>query len=133
MDKFNNIKIGQSATIQHEITIEDIQKFVALTGDDNKLHIDKDYASNTDFKIPVVHGMLGASFISTVIGTKLPGDEALWYSQSLEFLRPVRVGDTLLVTALEEEFEILFTDDQIIEMLNFKLVCEITKEVILNK
>ena len=99
MDKFNNIKIGQSATIKHEITIEDIKKFVDLTGDDNKLHIDKDYASNTDFKIPVVHGMLGASFISTVIGTKLPGDGALWYSQSLEFLRPVRVGDTLLVTA----------------------------------
>lgn len=99
MDKFDNIKIGESATIKHQITVEDIEKFVALTGDDNKLHIDKEYASNTDFKIPVVHGMLGASFISTVIGTKLPGDGALWYSQNLEFLRPVRVGDTLLVTA----------------------------------
>ena len=52
------------------------------------------------FKKPVAHGMLGASFISTIIGTKLPGDGALWYSQSLEFLRPVRVDDTLKIVAI---------------------------------
>jgi len=99
MDKFDSIHLGQSATIQHKISIEDIEKFVSLTGDDNKLHVDKEYASKTDFKIPVVHGMLGASFISTVIGTRLPGDGALWYSQTLEFIRPVRVGDTIKIIA----------------------------------
>jgi len=97
--KYNDIKIGDKEKLNHVITSEDIEKFVELTGDDNKLHVDEKYASKTNFKKPVVHGMLGASFISTIIGTKLPGDGALWFSQSLEFLLPVRVGDTLTIFA----------------------------------
>ena len=99
MQKFNSIKIGQTATIEHKITKDDIEKFVQLTGDDNKLHIDEDYASLTSFKKPVAHGMLSASFISTIIGTKLPGDGSLWYSQSIEFLKPVRIGDEIKIIA----------------------------------
>lgn len=99
MNKFDTINIGDKAEIIHKITAEDVSKFVDLTGDDNKLHIDEKYASKTSFKIPVVHGMLGASFISTIIGTKLPGDGALWYSQSIEFLLPVRVGDVITIKA----------------------------------
>jgi 3-oxoacyl-[acyl-carrier protein] reductase len=98
LDKFNQIYIGQVAEIQHIITQEDVNKFVDLTGDDNRLHTDKEYASRTTFKKPVVHGMLGASFISTIIGTKLPGDGSLWFSQSLEFILPVRIGDIITVT-----------------------------------
>jgi len=97
MSKYESINIGDKASINHTITEKDITKFVDLTGDDNKLHIDEAYASTTEFKHPVVHGMLGASFISTIIGTKLPGDGALWFSQTLEFLRPVRVGDTITI------------------------------------
>lgn len=97
MKRFDEIQIGDFAEIVHTITDADIKKFVDLTGDDNKLHVDKDYASKTSFKKPVAHGMLGASFISTIIGTKIPGDGALWFSQSLEFLMPVRVGDTLTI------------------------------------
>ena len=97
MKKFAEIQIGDFAEIVHTITDADIKKFVDLTGDDNKLHVDKEYASKTSFKKPVAHGMLGASFISTIIGTKIPGDGALWFSQSLEFLMPVRVGDTLTI------------------------------------
>jgi len=97
--KFSEITIGQRANVKHNITSDDIDKFVDLSGDNNKLHVDKDFASRTDFKVPVVHGMIGASFISTLIGTKLPGDGALWYSQSLEFLRPVRIGDSITVEA----------------------------------
>jgi 3-oxoacyl-[acyl-carrier protein] reductase len=97
--KYSEINIGDKETLSHLITKDDIGKFVELTGDDNKLHVDEQFASRTNFKKPVVHGMLGASFISTVIGTKLPGDGALWFSQTLEFLLPVRVGDKLLVVA----------------------------------
>lgn len=97
--KYNDIKIGDKEQLTHVITIEDIEKFVELTGDDNKLHVDEKFARRTNFKKPVVHGMLGASFISTIIGTKLPGDGALWFSQSLDFLLPVRVGDILTVIA----------------------------------
>jgi len=99
MRKFDEINIGDKEKLSHVITKEDITKFVDLTGDDNKLHIDEKFASKTQFKKPVVHGMLGASFISTIIGTKMPGDGALWFSQSLEFLLPVRIGDNLTVIA----------------------------------
>ncbi|MFH0734096.1 MAG: SDR family oxidoreductase [bacterium] len=99
MGKFEDIKIGDVAEIVHVITDEDIKLFIELTGDDNKIHVDKAYASKTSFKKPVVHGMLGASFISTLIGTKLPGDGALWFSQNLEFLLPARIGDTIKVVA----------------------------------
>lgn len=97
--KYDEIKIGDKEQITHIITINDIEKFVELTGDNNKLHVDEKFASKTNFKKPVVHGMLGASFISTIIGTKLPGDGALWFSQSLDFLLPVRVGDNLTIIA----------------------------------
>jgi len=99
MKKYSDINVGDKETLSHTISKEDINKFVDLTGDDNKLHVDEKYASTTPFKKPVVHGMLGASFISTIIGTKLPGDGALWFSQTLEFLLPVRIGDELTVIA----------------------------------
>jgi len=99
MSKFEDLKVGDKAELKHKITQEDINKFVDLTGDDNKLHINAEYASKTSFKIPVAHGMLGASFISTIIGTKIPGDGALWFAQTIEFLLPVRVGDVLTVKA----------------------------------
>ena len=99
MKKFESIKVGDKAELVHSITQSDINQFMELTGDDNKLHIDNEYASKTSFKKPVVFGMLGASFISTVIGTKLPGDGALWCAQNLEFLLPVRVGDIITIKA----------------------------------
>ena len=113
MKKYSEINVGDKETLSHTITESDIEKFVQLTGDDNRLHVDEKFASTTQFKKPVVHGMLGASFISTIIGTKLPGDGALWFSQSLEFLLPVRIGDVLTVTA-----EVLKKNDkeQIIEL-----------------
>lgn len=97
MSRFDEIKIGEVAEITHTVTESDLRRFVELTGDNNRLHVDSEFAALTSFKKPVAHGMLGASFISTVIGTKLPGDGALWFSQNLEFRLPVRVGDRLTV------------------------------------
>lgn len=94
---FDDVKEGDTASLVKNITAADIRKFVELTGDDNPLHVDAEYANHTPFKEIVVHGMLGASFISTVIGTKLPGPGALWVSQSFEFNLPIRLGDTLTV------------------------------------
>lgn len=99
MTKFEKIQVGQTAEIEHTITQKDVEKFIELTGDDNRLHNDIEFSRTTELKKPVAHGMLSASFISTIIGTKIPGDGALWYYQSLEFLIPVRVGDKLLITA----------------------------------
>jgi 3-oxoacyl-[acyl-carrier protein] reductase len=99
MKKYEDIKIGDKEYLKHVITKQDIDKFVDLTGDNNKLHTDEAFSKTTSFGKPVAHGMLGASFISTIIGTKLPGDGALWFSQTLEFLLPVRIDDELTVSA----------------------------------
>jgi 3-oxoacyl-[acyl-carrier protein] reductase len=94
---FDDISIGDFRKITRVISLEDINKFVEITGDTNPLHLDSDFAKNTPFKKIVAHGMLGASFLSTVIGTKLPGPGALWISQNLNFLLPVRLGDELVI------------------------------------
>ncbi len=99
MTRYLKINIGDTAEIRHTITSADVQKFVDLSGDNNRLHVDKEFAGKTSFKKPVVHGMVGASFISTIIGTKIPGDGALWYAQALDFLLPIRVGDKLTIVA----------------------------------
>lgn len=101
---FDSLKVGDCRQLTKTITNDDIRKFVELTGDDNPLHVDRQFANETSFKDIVVHGMLGASFISTVIGTKLPGPGALWVSQTLDFLLPVRLGDelTVLCTVLQK-------------------------------
>lgn len=95
---YDAIQVGETHALEKTITEADVRKFVEMTGDDNPLHVDRAYAETTAFKDIVVHGMLGASFISTVIGTKLPGTGALWVSQNIEFLLPVRLGDVLTVS-----------------------------------
>jgi 3-oxoacyl-[acyl-carrier protein] reductase len=97
---FDAINVGDTRTLVREIGELDVRRFVEMTGDDNPLHVDRAFAETTSFRDVVVHGMLGASFISTVIGTQLPGPGALWVSQSLEFLSPVRLGDTLTVACV---------------------------------
>lgn len=99
MRNFDSFFIGEKAELSKTITLDDIQQFVQLSGDDNKLHVDREFAQKTSFKKPVAHGMIGTSFISNVIGTKLPGDGALWFSQTIDFLLPAREGDTLTVQA----------------------------------
>lgn len=94
---FDTVQEGDSRSLTRHIGEADIRRFVEMTGDDNPLHVDPAYAAQTPFKEIVVHGMLGASFISTVIGTQLPGPGALWVSQAMEFHLPVRLGDTLTV------------------------------------
>lgn len=95
---FELIQVGETHALVKIITEVDVRKFVEMTGDDNPLHVNRAYAETTAFKDIVVHGMLGASFISTVIGTKLPGTGALWVAQNMEFLLPVRLGDELTIS-----------------------------------
>ncbi|KRA60359.1 short-chain dehydrogenase [Caulobacter sp. Root655] len=97
---FETLQVGDTRSLSRTISEADVRRFVEMTGDDNPLHVDRAYAESTSFKDIVVHGMLGASFISTVIGTQLPGPGALWVAQSLEFLLPVRLGDTLTIACV---------------------------------
>jgi 3-oxoacyl-[acyl-carrier protein] reductase len=96
---FENIQEGFVQELCHTVTARDIQQFCELTGDVNPLHLDKGFARQAGFGKPVVYGMLSASFISTVIGTLLPGPGALWLSQTLEFVHQVYENDEIRVVA----------------------------------
>lgn len=97
-------QVGDSAEVTREITQEDVQAFASLSGDDNPLHLDASFAARTRFRQPIAHGMLTASLISAVIGTRLPGPGGIYLSQELKFVRPVFIGDR--VTARAEILDI---------------------------
>ncbi|HZE70991.1 MAG TPA: MaoC family dehydratase [Pyrinomonadaceae bacterium] len=92
-----NLKVGDTASITREITDKDISAFAELTGDHNPVHLDEAFAQKTRFGRRIAHGMLGASLISTALGTRLPGLGSIYLSQTLQFLGPVYIGDTLTV------------------------------------
>ena len=95
---FDELAIGDSATIERTLTTEDIQLFAVLSGDVNPQHLDAEYAASTRFQGVIAHGMLGGALISAVLGTRLPGPGTIYLGQTLKFLAPVRVGDTLRVS-----------------------------------
>jgi 3-hydroxybutyryl-CoA dehydratase len=99
------LKIGDTAEFAKTVSESDIYLYAGITGDFNPAHINEDYAKNTFFKTRIAHGMLSAGFISTVIGTKLPGTGSIYVKQDLRFLAPVRIGDT--ITARVEVIEII--------------------------
>ena len=86
---------GQHVAFTKTFTEEDVQRFIAITGDVNPLHVDDAFAAGTRFGRRVLHGMLTASLFSTMVGMLLPGTGAIYRSQSLTFLGPVYVGDTV--------------------------------------
>jgi len=92
---FEDLAEGMSEVHSRTVTEADIAAFAGISGDTNPLHLSEDFAKNTLLEGRVAHGMLTASYISTVIGTKLPGPGCLYVSQSLRFKGPVRAGDTV--------------------------------------
>ncbi len=93
--EFADLRIGMSATFAKTITEADIVLFAAVSGDNNALHINAEYAATTIFETRIAHGMLSASVISAAIANKLPGPGSIYLSQSLRFRAPVRAGDTV--------------------------------------
>jgi 3-hydroxybutyryl-CoA dehydratase len=100
---FEDLAVGQTAVIARTITDADIVLFAGISGDPNPVHINEEFAAGTMFSGRIAHGMLTASFISTVIGTRLPGPGCIYLSQSLRFKAPVRVGDTIWARATVTE------------------------------
>ena len=93
----NSIKIGQKKNFSLIITKSLIDDFAKISGDYNPLHMDDEYASNTNFEKRVCHGMLLSSFFSKLIGMYLPGKNALYFSQSLQFKSPCFINDEIFV------------------------------------
>lgn len=88
------VKVGDRAEFEKEVGERDVQLFAEITGDRNPLHLDEGYAAKTRFGRCIAHGMLSAGFISAALGTKLaPHCCVIYLSQSLRFLRPVKIGD----------------------------------------
>ena len=101
----DQLQIGDTAELSKTVSESDIYQFAGITGDFNPAHINESYAEKTFFKTRIAHGILSAGFISAVIGTKLPGTGSIYIKQTLSFLAPVRIGDT--ITARVEVIEIV--------------------------
>jgi len=91
-------KVGDSVQLTKTFGDMEIEKFAELTGDRNPLHLDEAFAARTRFKRRIAHGILSASLASACIGMHLPGAGAIYLDQSLRFIKPVYVGDTVTVT-----------------------------------
>jgi len=93
---FTDWKPGNSATSARTVKQSEIASFAEITGDTNPVHLDEAYAATTRFGRRIAHGMLTASHISAVLGTNLPGPGAIYLEQSLKFLAPVHINDTII-------------------------------------
>jgi 3-hydroxybutyryl-CoA dehydratase len=105
------LKVGDTAKFSKTISESDVYLFAGITGDLNPAHVNEDYAKDTFFKTRIAHGMLSASFISTVVGTMLPGPGTIYMRQEVSFKAPVKFGDT--VTAIVEVAEIIADKKQV--------------------
>ena len=95
MIKMGEIKVGMIETYSQTITDTDIKIFAGLSGDHNPIHVSDEYAEQSRFKRRIAHGMISASFFSALFGTKIPGHGCVLVSQSINFRKPVYIGDTV--------------------------------------
>jgi 3-hydroxybutyryl-CoA dehydratase len=113
---FEDLRVGMEASYARAVREEDLIRFAEVTGDANPVHLDEIYASTTMFGGRIAHGALTASYISAIFGTILPGPGAIYVSQSLNFRRPVRIGDEVLAKArivelIPDKLRAIFTCD----------------------
>ena len=110
---YDDIKVGDQASVSTTITEAHVLAFADLTGDTNPVHVDADYAAQSIFGERIAHGMLVAGLISAVLGTQLPGPNSIYLGQELKFTAPVKINDTVTVTATVTEKR---DDKQIIKL-----------------
>ncbi|MEQ8394218.1 MaoC family dehydratase [Thalassobaculum sp.] len=121
-----DLEVGMRAEYERVVTQDMIESFAEVSGDHNPLHLDDDYAKDTMFKGRIAHGLLSAAFISKVFGTVMPGKGSVYISQTLRFLAPVRIDDTVLtvveVTAIDREKK----------RVSFKSRCKVGSTVVID-
>ena len=93
--RYDDMKVGDKATLSKTITDADVMLFAGLSGDFNPVHVDEEFAKESLFERRIAHGILGAGLISAVIGTDLPGVNSIYLGQELKFTAPVFIGDTI--------------------------------------
>ena len=103
----DDLKVGMSAMFGKTVTEADIMAFAGVSGDTNPIHLHDGFARSTRFGQRIAHGMLSAGFISAVIGTRLPGPGSVYISQTMNFMAPVLIGETITavatITAIDEK------------------------------
>ena len=107
----HELRTGDVAEIVHRVDAADVAELVEAVGDYNPIHSDPQYAAGTPFKAPIAPGVLTAGLISAVIGTRLPGPGAIYLSQSLKFVKPVMLDDT--ITARVAVMEVILERNRI--------------------
>lgn len=95
----DEIEVGMKDSFSKKITEADVNKFAEVTGDNNPMHMDEEYAKKTQFGGRIAHGMISAGLISACLGTKIPGPGAVYLGQTLKFVGPVHFDDVLVATA----------------------------------
>lgn len=120
-----DLETGMSAAFGKTITDADVLMFAGLSGDTNPVHLNEEFAAGTPFGGRIAHGMLTASLISTVLGTKLPGPGCIYVSQSMRFLAPVRCGDTVRAEATVKAV------DRERKRVTFETLCKVNGKVVL--
>lgn len=110
--KFQDLKVGMKESVKKIITEGDIEKFAEISLDRNPVHLDEEYAQKTIFKKRISHGILVTGLISAVLGTKLPGEGAIYMGQEIKFLAPVYIGDE--ITATVEIIELIPDKNRVI-------------------
>lgn len=118
------IRIGMSASYSQTITDADIKAFAGISGDRNPVHIDEYYAENSRYKKRIAHGLMTASYFSALFGTKIPGEGCVYVSQSLNFKRPIYIGDTVIATV--EVVKIDLEKNRVF----FKTICKVKNKVV---
>jgi len=100
---YEDLTVGQSATLEHVVTEKDIQLFGEATGDMNPVHFDEEYAKKTLFRGRVAHGALSIGFMSAVLGNQLPGNGTIFVSATVAFKAPVRIGEKVVTVCSVKE------------------------------
>lgn len=121
-----DLEPGMSASIAKAFSDRDLAAYAKLSMDDNPLHLNEEFAARTRTGGQVLHGMITASLISAIIGTRLPGPGCLWMSQEMRFLEPVRIGSTVVARA-----EVSDVDRQR-QRIRLATICSVTGRVVLD-
>ncbi|EFI7284558.1 MaoC family dehydratase, partial [Escherichia coli] len=126
MDPMQNLYIGMTAQYSQTVSDSDIKAFSGLSGDKNPVHMSDEYAQKTMFKKRIAHGFMSASYFSAIFGTKLPGEGCVYLSQTLKFIKPVYIGDT--VTAIVTLTKINSRSRR----LTFDTICVVKNETVIS-
>ncbi len=122
----DKIEVGMSANYAQTITDADIKSYAGISGDRNPMHMDDGYAKDSRFGARIAHGLLSAGFFSAIFGTRIPGPGCVYASQSLEFKRPVYVGDTV-----KAEVTVLAVDNDS-RKVKFRTACYVKKRLVID-